>query len=56
MEQKVTLTPILIGALGTVLKGLAQGLEDLELRGRVEIFQTRAWLKSSRILRGIQDT
>ena len=30
---KVTVIPILIGALGTVTKGLVQRLEDLEIRG-----------------------
>ena len=28
---KVTIIPIVIGALGTVTKGLVQGLEDLEI-------------------------
>ena len=30
----------MIGAFGTVTKGLLKGLEDLEIRGRVEITQT----------------
>ena len=34
--MKVTVIPIEIGALGTVIKGLVQGLEDLEIRGQVE--------------------
>ena len=34
--MKVTIIPIVIGALGTVTKGLLQGLKDLEIRGRVE--------------------
>ena len=34
--------PIEISALGTVTKGLVQGLEDLEIRGRVEAIQTTA--------------
>ena len=33
-NMKVTVIPIVIGALGTVTKGLVQGLEDLEIRGR----------------------
>ena len=33
---KVTIIPIVIGAFGTVTKGLLKGLEDLEIRGRVE--------------------
>ena len=38
--MKMTVIPIMIDALGTVTKGLEQGLEDLELRGRVETIQT----------------
>ena len=34
--MKVTITPIFIGALSTIIKGLVQGLEDLEIRGRVD--------------------
>ena len=32
--------PIVIGALGTVTKRLVQGLEDLEIKGRMENIQT----------------
>ena len=35
-NMKVTVVPIVIGAFGTVTKGLVQGLEYLEIRGRVE--------------------
>ena len=35
-NMKVTVIPIVIGALGTVTKGLIQELEDLEMRGWVE--------------------
>ena len=34
--MKVTIIPTVIGALGTVTKGLLQGLEDLEITGFVE--------------------
>ena len=34
--MKVTIIPIVIGAFGTVTKGLLKGLEDLEVGGRVE--------------------
>ena len=37
---KVTVIPIIIGALGTVTKGLIKGLEDLGIKGQVEIIQT----------------
>ena len=35
-NMKVTVIPIVIGTLGTATKGLVQGLEDLEIRGRLE--------------------
>ena len=34
--MKVTIIPIVIGAFGTVTKGLLKGMEDLEFGGRVE--------------------
>ena len=37
-----------IGALGTVTKGLVQGLEDLEITRQVETIQTIALLRSAR--------
>ena len=40
--MKVTVIPFVIGALDTVIKGLEQGLGDLERRGRVETIQTTA--------------
>ncbi len=38
----VTIAPIVIGALGTITKGLLKGLEDLEVGGLVETIQTVA--------------
>ena len=35
-NMKVTIIPIVIGAFGTVTKGLLKGLEDLEAGGWVE--------------------
>ena len=52
-NMKVTFILIIIGALGTVTKGLIKGLEDLEIRGRGETFQTTALLRSARILRRV---
>ena len=48
--MKVTVVPVVISALGTVTKGLVQGLVDLKIIGRVEIIQTIALLRSARIL------
>ena len=39
-NMKVTIVPIVIGALGTITKGLLKGLGDLEVGGRVETIQT----------------
>ena len=35
-NMQVTIIPIVIGAFGTVTKGLLKGLEDLEVGGQVE--------------------
>ena len=37
--MKGTIIPIVIGAFGTVTKGLIKGMEDLEVGGRIEIIQ-----------------
>ena len=38
--MKMTVIPILIGALGTIPKGLVKRLEGLEIEERVETIQT----------------
>ena len=45
--MKVMIVPIVIGAFGTVTKGLLKGLKDLEVSGQMET----ALLKTVRILR-----
>ena len=52
----MTVIAIVIGALGTVMKGLVRGLEDLEIRGRMETIQAPALFRSSRILRRVLET
>ena len=54
--MKVTIIPIVIGAFGTVTKGLLKGLEDLEVGDQVETIQTTALLKTDRILRRVLET
>ena len=54
--MKVTIVPIVIGALGTIIKGLLKGLENLEMGGQVEIIQTTALLRTARILRRVVET
>ena len=55
-NMKVTIIPIVIGAFGTVTKGLLKALEDLEVGGRVETIQTTALLGTARILRRVLET
>ena len=38
--MKVTATPVTIGVLGTVPKGLVRGLKELEIETSVETIQT----------------
>ena len=54
--KKVTVIPIVIGVLGTVTKGLVQGLENVEIRGQAETIQTIELLRSARILRRVLET
>ena len=53
---KITIVPIVIGALGTITKGLLKGLEDLEVGRRVENIQMTALLRTARILRRVLET
>ena len=55
-NMQVTIIPLVIGAFGTVTKGLLKGLEDLEVGGRVETIQTTALLRTARILRRVLET
>ena len=52
-NMNVTIIPIVIGAFGTVTKGLLKGYEDLEVGGCVETIQTTALLRTARILRKV---
>ena len=54
--HKLTVIPIVIGALGTVTKLLVRALEDLEITGRVETIQTTALLRSANVLRSVLET
>ena len=47
--MKVTIIQIVIGAFGTITKGLLKGLEDLKVDGR-------ALLRPARILRRVLKT
>ena len=55
-NMKVTIVPTVIGALGTITKGLLKGLEDIEVGEQVETIQTTALLRTARILRRFLET
>ena len=55
-NMKVTMIPIVIGTFGTVTKRLLKGLEDLEIRGRVNAIQPATLLRMARILRRVLET
>ena len=55
-NMKVTIVPIVIGALGTITKGLLKGLKDLEVDRRVKTIQRTALLRTARILRLVLET
>ena len=54
--MKVTVIPIIVGALGTITEGLIKGLEDLEIRRQVDTIQTTSLLRSANILRRVLET
>ena len=56
MEHEGDNYTIVIGAFGTVTKGLLKGLEDLEVGGWVETIQTTTLLKTARILWRVLET
>ena len=55
-NMKETVIPIVTSALGTVTKGLVQGLEDLKIRRRVDTIASTALLRLARIFRRVQET
>ena len=55
-NMRVTIEPIVIGAFGTITKGLIKVLEDLEVGGSVETIQTTTFLRTSKILRRVLET
>ena len=49
-------TNCVVGALGTVPKGLERGFENMEIRGRIDTIQNTALLQSARILSRVLET
>ena len=54
--MKVTIVPNVIGALGTITKGLLKGPEDLEVDRWVKTIQMTALLGTARILTQVLET
>ncbi len=55
-NMQVTILLIVIGAFGTVTKGLLKRLQDLEVGRLMETIQTTALLRTARILRSVLET
>ena len=53
---KMTVMPIIVGALRTVPNRLEKRLAKMEIRGKIENIQTIALLRSARILRRVLET
>ena len=53
-NMKVTVIPVVVGALGTICKGLVKGLEHLEIKGPVETIQITL-ISQTRILRRVSE-
>ena len=54
--MKVTVIPMIIGALRMFPKGLEKRLKGVEISGRINIFQTTSFLRSAGILRRVLKT
>ena len=54
--MKVTVIPVVIGTLGTILKSLEMILEEMKVSGKTETILTTALLRSVRIVRRILET
>ena len=52
-NMKMTIIPIVIGAFGTITKGLLKDVEDVEVGRRVETIQMTALLRTARIRRRV---
>ena len=55
-NMKEMVISIVIGAFGTVTKGILKRQGNLEFEGRVKTIQTTALLRTERILRRVQET
>ena len=52
-NKRVTVIPIVIGALGTVPKSLKNRLDQIGIRTKIETMQATALLNTARILRNV---
>ena len=55
-NMKGAIRPIMIGAFGTVTKGLLKGVEDFEEEWQGDIIQITTLLRMAKILRRVLDT
>ena len=55
-NMRLTVIPVVFGALRTIPKDLARKLKELEIGGRIGTIRTTALLRSARILRRVLET
>ena len=55
-NMKVTIVRIVISAFGPITEGLLNGLEDLEISGRIETIQMTVLLRTARTLSRVLET
>ena len=55
-NMRVKVIPKVVGALGTIPKGLEKRFENLEIRGKIDTIQNTALLQYARILRRVLET
>ena len=55
-SMKVSVIPIVIGALGTIIKNLEKRIDELESKDRIKIIQMTVRQKLARILRRVLET
>ena len=53
---RVSVMPFVIGAVGTVSKGLKKRMAELEIGGKIETLRTMVLLRLARILRRVLET
>ena len=52
-KTKTKVTPVVIGALGSILKNLGKNLKELDIKHSIQVFQKAPLLGTAHILRKV---